>query len=155
MHTTQPTDEPIKVPSTQLANTIKNASQKYKTLILVVVIPIERSTPNSLADSKRFADMFVESAKKHKNIVINMIVSKINANNFAELFYQAELDARLPGGFLVLVKLTFRSKNCLEISAIIAQLVLGFHLTLIPQYEIFSNARLEQNEYIGKLNIQL
>jgi hypothetical protein len=76
--------------------------------------------------------MFVESAKKHKNIVIKMMVSKIRARSFVELFYIFALLSILPGAYLVLVKLTLRSKNFLVISAIIELFVLACHLTLIP-----------------------
>ena len=43
-------------------------------LTLFFVKPIDLSTPISFAYSKRLAAMLVESAKKHKNIVIAMIV---------------------------------------------------------------------------------
>ena len=47
--------------------------------------PIARRTPISLVYSYKFADILAESAKKHRNIVIAMIISKVLFISFVML----------------------------------------------------------------------
>ena len=70
----QPTNIPIIIPVEQLASTKTIASQKYNNLIRILVNPIDLRTAISFVCSYRLADIFAESAKKHKNIVMTIIV---------------------------------------------------------------------------------
>ena len=47
--------------------------------------PIARRTPISLVYSYKLADILAESAKKHRNIVIAMIISKVLFISFVML----------------------------------------------------------------------
>ena len=85
--------------------------------------PIDLITPISFDYSKRLADMLVASAKKHKNIVINITTSNIAFSRFSELVFCLSLAATFIVGNLVPVRFTFISKISLVMIAIILVLV--------------------------------
>ena len=73
----QPITTPIKTPNMQADSTSTSASQKKRSLILVLVTPIERRTPISLYCSRRFALILALSEKKQTNIIMAIQPLKI------------------------------------------------------------------------------
>jgi hypothetical protein len=67
--------------------------------------------------------MLVESAKKHKNMVMNITTSNIALSRFSELVFYLSLAATFIVGNLVPVRSTFMSRISFVIIAIILVLV--------------------------------
>ena len=51
--------------------------------------PIARRTPISFVYSYKFADIFAESAKKHRNIVMPIMISNVSFMSFVMLIVPA------------------------------------------------------------------
>ena len=72
----QPTIVPIRMPSKHAANTNTSASQKYKSVILIRVMPIALKMPISLAWSYKLALIDALKLKKLRNIMMAIVTMK-------------------------------------------------------------------------------
>lgn len=73
---------PINIPVRDADKININASYMYKRIILVLWSPIALKTPSSFVYSNKLALIDELKEKKHKNIVISMIILKIIFNRF-------------------------------------------------------------------------